>query len=115
MFPISLLISWVVLSIQLSQSRTWACDLTEFSLSKYVRSVCKSCFMQLRDFRRVRQFLTHDASVLVISAIISGCSDYFNNSFFRNLSKFILHKLQSIQNLTASIVSNISGHTIVTI
>ena len=34
---------------------------SDFSLSKYVRNVSKSCFVQLR----VRRFLTHDASVLV--------------------------------------------------
>ena len=34
--------------------------------------VCKSCFVQLRDFRRVRRFLTHDDSVLVANALVSS-------------------------------------------
>ena len=31
---------------------------SDFSLSKHVQKVCKSCFVKLRDFRHVRWFLT---------------------------------------------------------
>ena len=64
-----------------------------FSLSKHVQNVCKSCFEQLRDFRHVRQFLTHDASVLVAIALVSSRLDYCN-SLFRSFSKLNLRKLQ---------------------
>ena len=57
---------------------------SDFSLSKHVETVCKSCFVQLRDFRHVRQFLTHDASVLVANALVSSQLDYCN-SLFRSL------------------------------
>ena len=30
---------------------------SNFSLSKHFQNVCKSCFVQLRDFRHVRRFL----------------------------------------------------------
>ena len=60
---------------------------SDFSLSKHVQNVCKSCFVKLRDFRHVRQFLTHDASVLVANALVSSRLDYCN-SLFRSLSKF---------------------------
>ena len=86
---------------------------SDFSLSKHVQNVCKSCFVQLRDFRYVRQFLTHDASVLVANALVSGRLDYCN-SLFRNLSKFNLRKLQCIQNSAARIVSNTSRYTSIT-
>ena len=43
------------------------CFDSDFSLSKIV---CKTCFVQLHDFRHVRQFLTHDASALVASALV---------------------------------------------
>ena len=75
--------------------------------------VCKSCFVQLRDFRHVRQFLTHDASVLVANALVISRLDYCN-SLFRSLSKFNLHKLQCIQNSAARIVSNTSRYTSIT-
>ena len=77
----------------------------DFSLSKYVQNVCKSCFVQLCDFGHVKQFLTHVASVLVSNAIVSSQLDSCN-SLFRSLSK-----LQSIQNSAARIVSNTSRYT----
>ena len=78
--------------------------------SKHVQNVCKSCFLQLRDFRHVGRFLTHDASVLVANALVSSRLDYCN-SLFRSLSKFNLHKFQCIQNSAARIVSNTSRYT----
>ena len=69
--------------------------------------------MQLRDFRHVRRFLTHDASVLVVNALVSSRLDYCN-SLFRSLSMFILCKLQYIRNSAARIVSNTSKYTRIT-
>ena len=86
---------------------------SDFSLSKHVQNVCKSCFVKLCDFRHVRRSLTHDVSVLVANALVSSQLDYCN-SLFRNLSKFNLHKLQCIQNSAARIVSNISQYNIIT-
>ena len=78
---------------------------SDFSLSKHVQCICRSCFVQLRDFRRVRQYLSTDVSVLVANALISSRLDYCN-SLFRSLSKLNLRKLQSIQNCAARIVTN---------
>ena len=39
--------------------------LTDFSSSKNFHSDYKGCFMQLRDFRWVRRFLTPDASIFL--------------------------------------------------
>ena len=86
---------------------------SDFSLSKHVQNVCKSCFVKLRDFRHVRRFLTHDVSVLVANALVSSRLDYCN-SLFRSLSKFNLHKLQCIQNSAARIVSNTCRYTSIT-
>ena len=66
---------------------------SDFSFSKQVQNVCKSCFVQLCDFRHVRWFLTHDASVLVANDLVSSHMDYCN-SLFRSFSKFNLCKLQ---------------------
>ena len=85
----------------------------DFSFSKHFQNVYKGCFIQLRDFRNIRQFLTHDASVLVANAFVSSRLDYCN-SLFRGLSKFSLHRLQSIQNSAARIVTNLSIYTRIT-
>ena len=49
---------------------------SDFSFSKHIQNVCKSCFVQLRDFRKSRQFLTHDAAVSVANAFVSSRLDY---------------------------------------
>ena len=86
---------------------------SDFSFSKHVQNVCKGCFIQLRDFRNIRQFLTHDASVSVANVCVSSQLHYCN-SLFRSLSKFNLHRLQSIQNSAARIVINSSKYTRIT-
>ena len=86
---------------------------SDFSLSKHVQNVCKSCFVKLCDFRHGRWFLTHDVSVLVANALVSSRLNYCN-SLFRSLSKFNLRKLQCIQNSAARIVSNTSRYTSIT-
>ena len=85
----------------------------DFSFSKHIQNVCKSCFIQLRDFRSIRQFLTQDAAVSVANAFVNSRLEYCN-SLFRNLSKFNLHRLQSIQNSAARIVTNSSKYTRIT-
>ena len=86
---------------------------SDFSLSKHVQNVSKSCFVQRHDFRHVRRFLTHDASVLVANALVISQLDYCN-SLFRSLSKFTLHKLQCIQNSASRIVSNTGKYASIT-
>ena len=86
---------------------------SDFSFSKDVQKVCKGCFSQLRDFRNIRQFLTQDAAVSVANNLVSSRLDYCN-SLFRSLSKFNLHRLQSIQNSAARTVTNSSKFSQIT-
>ena len=75
---------------------------SDFSLSKHVQNACKSCFVELCDFRHVSRFLTHDVSVLVANALVSIWLDYYN-SLLRSLSKINLFKLQCTQYSAARI------------
>ena len=86
---------------------------SDFSFSKHIQNVCKGCFSQLRDFRNIREFLTQDAAVSVANAFISSRCEYCN-SLFRSLSKVNLHRLQSIQNSAARIVTNSCKYTRIT-
>ena len=86
---------------------------SDFSFSKHVQNVCKGCFNPLRDFRNIGQFLTQDAAVSVVNALVSSLLDYCN-SLFRSISKINLHRLQSIQNSAARIVTNSSKLTRIT-
>ena len=69
-FPSTILCSPLCL---LSRSRIWVCgSILIFPCGNMFNNVCKSCFVQLRDFRHVRWFLTYDASVLVANALVSS-------------------------------------------
>ena len=77
----------------------------EFSFSEHVKQTCKACFLQMHGLRRIRQYLTPEVVVLAANALVSSRLNYCN-SLFRGLSCFNLHKLQSIQNTHARIVTN---------
>ena len=79
---------------------------SDFSLSKHVQNVCKSCFMQLLDFRHVRRFLTHDASILVASALVSSRLDYCNSFLGVSLSLiFVNYSAGRILSITSRYAS----------
>ena len=88
------------------------CD-SDLSFCKHIQNVCKGSFSQMRDFRNIKQFLTQDAAVSVANTFVSSRLDYCN-SLFRSLSKVNLHRLQSIQNSAARIVTNSCKYTRIT-
>ena len=85
----------------------------DFSFSSHVVSVCRSCFVGLRDLRRIRRHLTKNIAVTVSNALISSKLDYCN-SLFRSLSSRDLKKLQCVQNSLARIVARSSKFSHIT-
>ena len=85
----------------------------DFSFSEHVKMTCKACFLQIRDLRRIRQYLTPKVAVLAANALVSSCLDYCN-SLFRGFSCFNQRKLQSIKNTLARIVTNHTKYAHVT-
>ena len=86
---------------------------SDFSLSSHVASVCRSCFVGIRDFRRIRRHLTHNTAIMVANALVSSRLDYCN-SLFRSLTCRDLKRLQCIQNTLARVVSRSSKYCHVT-
>ena len=84
---------WEIHLYRLSLSRIWVCG--SILISKRVHSTCRNCFVQLREFRRVRCYCMTYVSPLMANALISSYLDYCN-SLFRSLSKINLCKLQCI-------------------
>ena len=76
---------------------------SNFSFTKHVKSVCKLCFIQMRDLRQIRQYLTRDAALMAANALVGSRHDYCN-SLFSGLSVSNLRKLQCIKNSLARIV-----------
>ena len=82
-----------------------------FSFADHVRNICKTCFIQIHDLRRVRKHLTDEAAILAANASVTSRFDYCN-SLFRSLSSLNMHlKLQCIQNTLARIVTNCNKYT----
>jgi hypothetical protein len=75
------------------------------SLSDHVSTVKRQCYVSLRDFRRIRRFLSKDVAITVANSLVSSRLDYCN-SLFRSLSLKDLHRLQCQQNAAARIVTN---------
>ena len=80
-----------------------------FCFADHVRNICKTCFdIQMRDLRRVRQYLKDAAAVLAANAPVSSRLDYCN-SLVRSLSSFHMRKLQCIQNTLSQIAIDTHG------
>lgn len=83
------------------------------SFSSHVAFVCKSCFVSLRDFRRIRRHLSKSDAVKVANALVGSRLDYCN-SLFRGLKHFDLNRLQCVQNSLARIVCGTSRFSHIT-
>ena len=47
--------------------------------TKQINPIRKSCYFQMRDFVRIRRFLTKSVSITVANARVSSCIDYCNS------------------------------------
>ena len=77
------------------------------SLDKHVSSIVKLCFLQLRDFRCIRSFISKTAALTLANAFVLSRLD-FCNSLFYGLAEYSIHRFQKVQNAVARIVSNSS-------
>ena len=87
--------------------------LTDMSLDKHVSSIVKSCFLQLRDFQRIRPFISKTAALMLAYAFVYSHLD-FCYSLFHGLPKYSIHRLQNVQNTVGRIVSNSSHFSSIT-
>jgi hypothetical protein len=74
------------------------------SLEQHIKQVCKSSFFHLRNISRIRKYLTPESTEVLIHAFVSSKLDYCNSLLY-GLPKFLLQKLQSVQNSAARIIS----------
>ena len=78
---------------------------SDFSFSRHVQNICKSCFAQIRDLKYLRGYLTHHAALTAVNVLVGSRLDYCN-SLSRSLLALDLHKLQYVQNSLDRIVTN---------
>jgi hypothetical protein len=77
---------------------------SSLTMSDHISSVSKSCFMSIRDLRRIRSTLDFATAKTIATSLIHTKIDYCN-SLFLNLPRSQLDRLQLVLNSAARAVS----------
>jgi len=72
-------------------------------LKSHITDVCKSSFHHVSNISRIRKYLTREAAEMVVHAFVPSNLDYCNSLLY-GLSKFLIAKLQSVQNSAARLL-----------
>src|SRR6218665_1336850 len=70
------------------------------SFSNHISNISRSCFMHIRDFRRIRPMLDFNTASTIATSIVHSKLDYCN-SLFLNLDSTQLQRLRLVQNSLA--------------
>src|SRR5678815_4080884 len=79
------------------------------SFSNHITNLSRSCFMHIRDLRRIRPTLDFKTASTIATSIVHSKLDYCN-SLFLNLEATQLKRLQLIQNSLARAVTRTPKH-----
>ena len=70
----------------------------------HIGSVCRSCYLHIRNIGKIRKYLTKEATEKMVHAFVSSRLDH-HNSLLYGLPKHLTNKLQRIQNHAVRIVT----------
>ena len=79
---------------------TLSCDM---SMETHVTNVCKSAYIELRRISSIRKFLTVHATQTLVCSFVLSKLDYCN-SLLSGCPKYLIDKLQMVQNSAARLV-----------
>src|SRR6218665_2200557 len=77
--------------------------------SNHISNLSRSCFMHIRDLRRIRPMLDSKTASTIATSIVHSELDYCN-SLFLSLDSTQIHRLQLIQNSLARAVTRTPRH-----
>ena len=83
------------------------------SMKTLIEVKCNAAFCQLYSLRRIRKYLSHQATELLIHAFIFSHIDYCNG-LLNSVPKYQINKLQRIQNMVARLVHKLPKFSHVT-
>jgi len=78
---------------------------SQLTLSAQVAAVCRSGYYQLRQLRPLVRSMSSDAIKTLVQAFISCRLDYYNSMFYV-ITDGLMIRLQSVQNVAASLASS---------
>ena len=79
----------------------------DFIFKRQISQTCKICFYHIRDFRRIRKYLSLEAAKSVACALVTSHLDYCNSLLY-NLPDRDIERLQRVQNCLARVVCKAS-------
>ena len=79
-----------------------------------VSNICRSAYIELRRIASIRQYLTVDATKVLVCAFVLSKLDYCN-SLLSGRPKNLIEKLQRVQNSAARLIFRIKGRVRTTI
>ena len=78
-----------------------------------ITKACQIAYYHLHNIRRIRKFLSQEATCTIIHAFITSQIDYCN-SLMNGLPENLIKKLQRVQNTTARLVFNLRKYDRIT-
>ena len=79
----------------------------DFNFKRQISQTCKICFYHIRDFRRIRKYLSPEAAKSVACALVTSHLDYCNSLLY-NLPDRDIERLQRVKNYLARVVCKAS-------
>jgi Reverse transcriptase (RNA-dependent DNA polymerase) len=79
------------------------------TFSDHITQLSRTCFMHIRDLRRIRPLLDYKTASTIATSIVHTKLDYCN-SLFLNIDKAQIKRLQAIQNALARAVTRTPKH-----
>ena len=83
---------------------------SSLSMSKQVSQICKSCFYHIRDFRRIRRFLSKSVSVSLANALVTSRIDYCNSLLY-DITVKQSRRLQLVENTLCRIINHLPKYS----
>ena len=77
---------------------------SSMTMKQHVSTLCRACYVHLRNIGKVRASLTKDAAISLVHAFVSSKIDHLNVLLY-GTPKYLQQKLQKIQNNCARIVT----------
>ena len=77
---------------------------SHMDMELHVNSICRLCYMQLRQIAHIRKYLTVDATKSIVNALVTSRLDYCNALLY-GMPKSALNKLQKVQNTAARLIT----------
>ena len=78
------------------------------SLEKQINHVSRTCYQNLRKIGRIGSKLTKSLKIQLVHSFIHSMIDYCNGTYFA-LTRFLLQKLQKIQNASVRFILGLKG------